>query len=382
MRRTLPTILVVFSLLIAGCGGSKKDDVTDSGALPTWEKTIGGEEFERANAIIAAPGGGYVVAGTIGPSDGSDVYLVKIDANGEIVWERTIGGSGLDEVFSLVATSDGGYLLAGNTNSMGYGEVDSYLLKVDGSGNKVWDHAYGGSGDDRSVFATSLGDTGYIVAGTDQTGTLIERIIRGEGAADVYAGAATSDGGAIIACVDPSSGHTFADVYLIKLDATGAVLWENTYGGEMAIRPRSIAPVGQDYIIAGDVSSSVDAKSNAYLARVDGSGNVVWEQTFGSNQHDELHCVVPTTDGGFILAGWTLAAIIRGSDAYLVKTSAAGVVEWERTFGGDSFDEGYGVATTSEGGYLLVGRTASFGTGGGDFYLIKTDAMGEVAPEL
>ena len=396
-RRISPITLVAVSLLIAGCGGDERDDVTDSEVPLTWTKSVGGEGFQQANAIVAAPGGGYIIAGFVGLGNSSDAYLVKISTDGDIIWEQTIGGSGFDSVSSIVATSDGGYLLAGSTNSFGYGGLDSYLLKVDASGNKVWEKAYGGSDDDYAVFACPIGD-GYLVAGnavgievsstnvvlvrTDATGALRERNVRGDrSGAEAYAGAATADGGAIIAGIDPSSGHAFADVYLIRLDNTVSIRWENTYGGTSSIRPRSIAPAGEDYIIAGDIRSSAVGESDAYLAKVSGSGTVIWEQTFVSNHDDELHCAVQASDGGFVLAGWTQAVIIRGSDAYLVKASATGVIEWERTFGGESFDEAFGVTTTAEGGYILVGRTASFGTDGGDFYLIKTDAMGEVTPE-
>jgi hypothetical protein len=395
MRRIHSALFITVSLLLAACGGDKNPGLDGNKSPATWAKTVGGDEFEQANAIVSVPGGGYLIAGTIGLGEAMDVYLVKINGDGAVLWEQSIGGSGLDDALSLTKTADGGYLIAGSTSSIGYGEVDAYLLKVDATGDKVWEHAYGGSADDNAVFAAPLAD-GYVVMGsalgidasstkvviitTDPIGQLRERqVAGGDGAAEAYAGAATSDGGAIVAGVSQIDGHTYPDVYLLRLGADGGVLWESTYGGDRAIRPLSIASVSGGFAIAGDVIESGMSESNAYLAKIDNSGNLLWEQTFGSNHNDELHCVVPTDDGGFILAGWTLATLARGTDAYLVKTDASGNVLWERTFGGDSFDEAFGVVPTPEGGYLLVGRTASFGTGGGDFYLIKTDAMGQVS---
>lgn len=390
--RLFPLFLIVVALSLTSCG---TENGADSGSAGTWEKSIGGEAFEQARAVLPTADGGYLIAGVAGLDSAANVYLVKISRNGDVIWERTIGGAGEEAVKAAIQTADGGYLIVGNTNSLGYGMTDSYLLKVDGAGNKTWERAYGGSADDYSAFAVPLSSTGYLLAGTaqgfdaentsivvirtDATGLQLDRTVYGsDNASEAFTGAATPDGGAIVVGTDPMSGGGFPDVYLLRFDAEGELQWENSFGGDRAIRPHSVAPTPDGgYIIAGDVLPPGVANSDAYLAKTDASGNLTWEQAFGSDQNEEIHSVVPADDG-YILAGWTLASIIRGTDAYLVKTDDSGNVVWERTFGGDSFDEAYAVTPTPDGGYLMVGRTASFGTGGGDFYLIKTDANGEL----
>lgn len=396
MHKTNAVLFIVLGLLLAGCGSEEGPDVTENSAPATWEKTIGGDEFERANAVVPAPGGGYVIAGVIGLGNATDVYLVKIDNDGEVLWERSIGGSGADETQSLIRTADGGYLVAGNTYSMGYGGSDAYMLKVDESGYKTWDGAYGVTADDMGAFASPVGG-GYLLAGTIQgrdpdtgslllvhtsaSGTLLLKdISTGDMGVMAYAGAATNDGGVIIVGTVATGITLNPSVYLLKIDQDGAMVWENSFGGSTLIDPWAITPVSDGFVIAGDVRADVFADSDTYLAKVDDSGNLMWQKSFYSDHPDEFHAVSATADGGLIVAGWTQATIIRGTDVYLVKTLADGTLQWERTFGGESFDEAYGVTTTPEGGYLVVGRTASFGTGGGDVYVIKTDSQGRVVP--
>lgn len=398
MHRTVPVLGIVLCLFVAGCGGDKKSEITDSPAPATWEESIGGDEFERADVIVPAAGGGYVIAGTISLGDATDVYIVKVDNDGAVSWERSIGGTGLDEPGSLVATPDGGYLLAGSTNSMGYGGLDAYLVKLDASGNKSWENAYGGAANDDGVFASAVAD-GYLLAGSttptdasgpspvlvhiNPSGTLRERDLRsGSEGVQLYAGAVTADGGAILVGTDARGEHSFPEVYLLRTNADGDVVWENSYGGDVVIHSSAIAPTSDGYVIAGHISADSLSDIDAYVAKLDGSGILLWQKTLYSDHPDAFQGVCIDGNGSIVLAGWTQAKLIRGSDVYLVKTTAGGTMVWERTFGGDSFDEAYGVTTTPEGGYLVVGRTASFGTGGGDFYVIKTDAQGKVEPGL
>jgi len=187
----------------------------------------------------------------------------------------------------------------------------------------------------------------------------------------------TTDGGYIIAGVTRSYGAGWYDIYLIKTDASGNEEWEETFGGSSNDRAHSIVPTTDGgYIIAGETSSYGAGVYDVYLIKTDASGNKEWEKTFGGSDYDYAYSVVPTTDGGYILAGVTDSYGAGGEDVYLIKTDASGNTEWEKTFGGSGWDNAYSVVPTTDGGYIIAGVTDSYGAGWEDVYLLKTDALG------
>jgi hypothetical protein len=393
LKRAGCLMLIVIPLLMAACGG---DNGTKSEKAATWETNIGGSAFEVASRVVRTGDGAFVIAGTAGNAAAADVYVVKVNSSGETVWEQTIGGSGQETVRSLETTSDGGYLIAGATNSMGYGGFDTYVLKLTPDGHKQWEQAYGGNGDDDAIFARQAEATGYLMIGTtrtpdDESGSLLALRLTSTGAADgsetlvsdtnhvADAGARTADGGAVLVGQRTVAGSSFPGLWVLAVDATGALLWQNSFGSEILINPSAIIQTADGgYVIAGEAWPAGQENSDAYLAKTDAAGNLQWEKTFGSDKDDAINGLRQTADGGYILAGSTEAKLIQGTDVYLVKTDASGDIVWERTFGGESFDEGYDVDIAEDGGFVIAGRTASFGTGGGDFYVIRTDANGEL----
>jgi hypothetical protein len=203
-------------------------------------------------------------------------------------WNKTFGGSSADFATSVKQTSDGGYILAGYTFSFGSGESDFWLVKTDSSGGHEWNRTFGGDSYD---FASSVQQT--------------------------------SDGGYILA------GHTYS------------------FGAGV---------------------------SDFWLVKTDSSGNLEWDQTFGGSDSEFAYSVQQTFDGGYVIAGYT-NSFGFGGDFWFVKTDSSGNHEWNRTFGGSDFDQVHSVQQTSDGGYILAGYTNSFGSGG-DFWVIKTDSSG------
>ena len=312
-----------------------------------WEKTFGGSERDYGWSVQQTSDGGYIIVGYT-ESYGSgheDVYLIKTDSAGDSQWEKTFGGSDPDVGYSVQQTSDGGYIIAGYTESYGAGNEDVYLIKTNSTGDSQWEKTLGGSDGDygRSVQQTS--DGGYIIAG--QTA---------------------------------SYGSGSSDVYLVKTDSTGNSQWERTFGGVYLDYGFSVQQTSDGgYIIAGLTLLSLDQGSgedDAYLIKTDSMGNSQWEKTFGGLYLEYGVSVQQTSDGGYIIAGYTESYGSGNEDVYLIKTNSTGDSQWEKTLGGSDGDYGRSVQQTSDGGYIIAGQTASYGSGSSDVYLVKTDGAG------
>jgi hypothetical protein len=187
----------------------------------------------------------------------------------------------------------------------------------------------------------------------------------------------TSDGGFIIAGYTDSFGAGNHDVYLIKTDSSGTLLWQKTFGGSNDDWAYSVQQTSDGgYIIAGQ-TQSFGTGGDVYLIKTDSAGNLLWQKTFGgSNTDDYAYSVQQTTDGGYIIAGTTFSFGAGNSDVYLIKTDSGGNSQWQKTFGGSNYDEGRSVQQTADGGYIVAGWTNSFGDPNGDVSLIKTDSEG------
>ena len=316
---------------------------TDALGNKEWEQTFGGSSNDYAYSVEQTTDGGYIMAGYTGSSGAGlyDVYLVKADALGNMEWEQTFGGSGWDYAYSVQQTTDGGYIMAGTTDSYGAGGEDVYLVKANALGNKEWEQTFGGSGWDNAYSVRQATDGGYIIAGTTD-----------------------------------SYGANWENVYLIKTDASGNMVWEQTFGGSSDEYAYSVEQTTDGgYIMAGETSSYDDGSYQFYLIKTDASGNMVWEQTFGGSGYEAAYSVEQTTDSGYIIAGATDSYDAGWRDVYLVKTDALGNKEWEKNIGGSSHDFAYSVQQTTDGGYIMAGYTDSYGAGGGDVYLVKVSSL-------
>ncbi|KPL05823.1 hypothetical protein AMJ71_10785, partial [candidate division TA06 bacterium SM1_40] len=363
-----------------------------------FERTYGGSAWDVGSSVGRTDDGGYIVAGetySFG-SGGADVYLIKTDGLGDTLWTRTYGGSQDDISYSVEQTGDGGYIIAGYTDSFGAGEEDVYLVKTDGAGDTVWTRAFGGPEPDFGNSVEATDDGGCIVIGITSSfgaGSYDFYLIKTDGAGDTlwtqtFGGSEydygssvkqTSDGGYVVAGHVNSFGVGSEDIYLIKLDAAGDTLWTRTYGGSGPDGGRSVEQTDDGgYIIAGDTRSFGAGVWDVYLIKTDAVGDTSWTRAFGGLDDEQAYSVDQTEDGGYILAGYTKSFGAGQEDVYLIRTDAAGDTLWTRTFGGSDIDYSYSVQATDDGGYIIAGRTRSFGAGNADVYLIKTDANGYV----
>jgi hypothetical protein len=321
----------------------------------------------------------------------TDTCVVSV---GCIMFNKTFGGTLWDDARAVQQTSDGGYILAGTTESYGAGGYDAWLIKTDAYGNKLWDKTFGGSSDDVAEDVHQTDDGGYILAGwngaywshednvllikTDAEGNKVwEKTFRGGSLNAAYDVQQTNDGGYILAGY--TSGPSVRDVWLIKTDANGNKVWDKTFGGERNDEARAVQQTSDGgYILAGHYwwpagSGSLDA----WLIKTDANGNKVWDKTFGGGDSEGANAVQQTSDGGYILAGYTYSYGAGNNDAWLIKTDANGNKVWDKTFGRSDSDQANAVQQTNDGGYILAGDTYSYGAGSYyDAWLIKTDANG------
>lgn len=318
----------------------------------------------------------------------------------EPLWTNIYGGRGDDVSYSVQETSDGRYIVVGYTDSFGEGRKDVYLLKTDADGNTLWEETYGGADDEWGHSMIQISDGGYIIVGSKRSAAadkdvyLIKvdenRKLRwgrtyGGASDDVgYSVQETSDGGYIIAGYTYSERLFDTDFYLIKTDAKGRTLWERTYGGTDSDKAYSVrvTPDG-GYIVAGYtvvewVFGRGELDADAYLIRTDADGDILWEMTYGWERIEWGNSVQTTSDGGYIIAGYTTSTSEGDADVYLIKTDAEGDTLWTETYGGPDDDWGYSVQETADGGYIVGGYAKSFGEGDADIYLIKTDAEGDI----
>jgi len=363
-----------------------------------WSRTFGGTAFDEAFSVQQTSDGGYIVAGDTGSfgAGGPEVYLIKTDQNGSQLWTKTFGRSNYDYGYSVQQTSDGGYIVAGVTFSYGAGNV--YLIKTDADGNEVWSKTFGGSDADYAYSVRQTSDGGYIVAGltdsfgagsgdvylikTDPNGNEVwTRTFGGDDDDTARCVQQTSDGGYIVAASTKSFGAGGWDAYLIKTNKSGNEVWSRTFGGSESDQVRSVQQTSDGgYIVAASTKSFGAGGYDVYLIKTDAVGNEVWSRAFGGGNWDMAVSIQQTSDGGYIVAGYTSSFGAGQRDVYLIKTDAVGNEVWSRTLGGSEEDIACCVQETSDGGYIVAGYTTSFGAGDWDVYLIKTDRNGNAPP--
>jgi hypothetical protein len=189
----------------------------------------------------------------------------------------------------------------------------------------------------------------------------------------------TSDGGFVAAGYTDSFGAGSVDVYLFRTDSTGNMLWNKTYGGTSNEIGNSLVKASDGgYAIVGYTYSFGAGRGDVYLVKTDSIGNMLWNKTYGGTNAEIGESLVQTADGGYAITGYTSSFGAGGSDVYLVKTDSVGNMLWNKTYGGVDEDSGHSVIQTSGEGYVLVGYANSSVTNNLEFYLVRTDSVGNM----
>ena len=271
-------------------------------------------------------------------------------------WTQTFGGADREYGHSVQQTQDGGYIITGSTSSFGNGDSDVYLIKTDSNGNELWTQTFGGIDREYGHSVQQTQDGGYIITGYYYN---LESL-------------GTNNNG-------NSVSQIFQDIYLIKTDGSGNEIWSKTFEGLGNDLGNSVQQTNDGgYIICGETESFGNGDWDVYLIKTDNNGDSLWTKTFGGSNDDVGQSIHQTNDGGYIITGSTQSFGNGGYDVWLIKTDENGDTLWTKTFGGSNWDFGYSVQQTTDGGYIITGSTLSFGNGGGDVYIIKTDGNGNV----
>ncbi len=331
------------------------------------KKIFGGIRADLAYAIDQTSDGGYVLTGSFQSNDGDfesedklggviDVLVMKLTPEGEIEWTQVLSGSNRDEGWSIRQTSDNGYILAGNTRS-GNGDFagertasatdnDIFLAKLDSQGNKVWVETFVGSKNDMVYSVVESHDGGFVAAG----------------------GVRSNDGDFVN--VNP----TLSDIIVLKVNASGQLEWKKTYGGSGEDRGYSIArSLDGGYVLTGgtrsndgDFSGLSKGDFDIFAMKLDANGNLEWNKTYGGSSYDFGNAIIAATDGGYALTGRTVSndgdfegMLTGGSDIFVMKLDSRGAVEWTQTYGGSSEDHGHSITQAMDGGFVLTGGSFS-----------------------
>jgi hypothetical protein len=332
---------------------------TDATGNKQWSKLFGGSTYDGFNSVVATTDGGFILAGYTQSIDGdvslqgfrgqTDAWLVKIDGNGNKVWSKTFGGSQNDFATCIISAVDGGYIVSGRGDSQDFDLTgnhnyleDAWLFKIDDNGNKLWSKLYGGTGWDQAWNVIKSTDGGYMVSGYGMS----------------------SDG-------DPSGSHGEVDSWMMKTDAGGNKIWISVLGGSGTDCIGSVVVVddGGYVAIGSSRSSDGDVGSNhglfdGWVIKLNSNGAKVWSKVFGGTERDEGGAIIKNNEGGLLAifnsqSNLTYSGMFLSPDIVATSLDANGNQLWAKGFGGSYWDAAYAILPSPDGGFILAGQSDS-----------------------
>lgn len=295
----------------------------------TYGSSNGGEVVE---AVIQAADGGLVMVGTsdsYSPGGDEDLLMLKTDVNGNVLWAKTYGGSDDDMGLDVKETPDGGLIVVGWTKSFGASRYDCWILKTDAGGNVQWQKRIGGNRDDQAWSVAVDGNAYVVAAGTASFG----------------------------------AGKT--DLWLMKLDAAGNILWQKTYGTAGDDAPpgdydeyvaRALVDADGHYLISSTTDGAGHGGDDIYLAKLNPSdGSIIWQYAYGDSEDESSWAFAVDPAGGYYLPGNFTDPATYEADLWVVHVDTAGAIQWQKTFGiASKWDEALNVAALADGSALLA----------------------------
>ena len=367
----------------------------------TFEKLFGGTNTESAYRVAICRDGGYITAGytrSLGTGI-ANMHLIRTDIYGEQLWEAVIGGTVVDKAYAVAVTNGGEFVAVGSTTSFGAGQEDILVVKLDSSGNKLWQKTFGGPGFDEGWDIRQTTDGGYIISGVsnsfgakffdaillkiDSEGNEQWKKLYGGSSTDVgFCIRQTADGGYAFLGQTLSSGEGQGDFYMVKTDANGNKEWEKTYGDSLPEEGRYFAITNDGgYILIGKTESYGAGGEDIYVIKIDSAGNMLWSKTYGGNDKDTGKSIEQTSDGGFIIASSSRSFNWINPNAWFIKTDNNGTQQWAKDYGGWYHDHGHHILPTADGGYIATGHFNQLEAQKEDTYLLKLDSNGNWYPD-
>ena len=357
--------------------------VTNTFAQSSFTNTIGENwEDEEGYAMYQNSDGTIVIAGfTESISSGwRDAFLVKTTSSGDTLWTKKFGLMGYDEFTDVVKTSDGGYAMVGRTWDTGtFDNEDVYLVKTDANGNLEWQNIYGGSEDEIGYALKQTQDGGYIITGSVSVlgGAHILLIKTDAGGVSswtkTFQASSYGEGEAVIETSTGDFmvfGYRSNTMYLMKTNANGDSIWSQEYpDGEYGMDMKETSDGG--YILLGFTNAIGAGDYDMYLVKVDANGVSQWAQTYGGADYENAEAVIQSSDGGYVLVGSSFTYATGENDLYIVKTNGTGDLEWQKNYGSVYYDVGYDVVQASDGGFVVAGYYTQAATFYSDVYLLK-----------
>ncbi len=337
--------------------------MTALGAIQ-WQKVIGGAGDEQVYGLQQTPDGGYIAIGMTTSSNsgdvtlvnhgGKDAWVVKLDATGTIQWQKVMGGSDIERAFAVQNTTDGGYIVAASTTSSNSGDIgqnrgtyDSWVIKLNATGTVQWQKLYGGSEDEEFYDVQQTTDGGYILAGYSASSGSGDVTGVNRGGPDYWVVKLNASGA--IQWQKNIGGSSNEKAHgVVQATDGGYVIVGFTYSSN-----------------SGEVGANHGAY-DTWLVKLDATGTLQWQKTQGGSADEFVQFIYKTKDGGYIVSGFTRSSnsgdVDQGrgeSDYWVVKLSALGAIQWQKVLGGSSIDDGLSTYPTTDGGYIVSGYSSS-----------------------
>ncbi len=366
--------------IIAGGTGSNDGDISysygngdgwlvriDNAGNLIWEKTLGGSDSEAFSRIIATSDNNFYLLGISWSSDGDisndpypgspDYWIVKIDSTGNIIWDKIVGGNEGEVLFTGAPTLDGGVVAIGYTDSsdgdvsLHYGGADTWAVKISSEGELEWDYTVGTDWIDKGQAILATSDGGYLISSNSSI---------------------HEDAIGNITCTPHSYG--WFEGVLFKLDANLNVQWQQCYGGSDNDGIFGIHEIEDGYVFTGSTSSNDGdvsgwhGESDSWVVKIDYNGNIIWQNPLGGSRSESGSNILQTTDGGSvsIVSTYSNNGDVSGNhsiseydaDIWFVKLNSEGELILQQCFGGAGSEIiNFGVVKKSDNNFVIAGQT-------------------------
>jgi hypothetical protein len=343
-------------------------------AITPGRNVYGGSARDEFVSAVATPDGGMIAIGSTrsadfdlpaGDRDLGDMWVVKTNGAGGVIWQKPFGGSLADFGIKIIAAQGSGYLVTGSTESKdgflagNHGYADASLIKLDENGNVVWKKLIGGQGDDYVNTMHQTTDGGYILAGMSSSNS---------GSGGVFTG---------------------SDAWVVKVDGNANILWQKYFGGIEFDYVSAILPTPDGGYLAAGTAQNPSFETSAWIFKLDATGAMVWQKKYGGSDYDVFTSMVPSGDGGYVIAGGTSSkdGDVTGNhglnDGWVMKIDGLGNKLWQKAFGGVGSDVFSDMIKTADNFFVLAGWSDSrdldptqYKGGDSDGWVIKMDGNG------